>query len=522
MTEHEVVDRAARRLAAELVAQAPQGWTGALLGGTASDGAMSLSGWYTVANASRPSRSLPDCFGELEELARAVRAVRSWRAVSLELRCRPSGEYRLVAFSTAVTWESGLSEHFQVVLDEDYRLPQPGPTQQAGRAAEAGDPDLAVARLHAYLARRATILGHQEPPLPAPASAAALDQAERDFGRRLPADLRALYLTADGQRDDQDHLLDGHHWLSLASSVSLKDQFSEPLWLEWGLEWNRVVYDADPPGTVRRCGGHPAWLPFATRGDGNYLAVDLAPAGDGRPGQVIEMGRDHDDGPRHVAESVTALLGHYLDLLDQGAYRHDGDFLQLRDPAERGPREVIVKDLSDPLPPTLQVLHLNGAPSPVDLTPLTAATRLRRLTLSRCSTADLTPLRALPVEALRITLASGGDLTPLADHPHLASLDLATTAPVDLGPLRTVPNLRGLDLSRAAVRDLSVLADLPELRFLVLDRQQWALLLDRGKLPAALAAAHLADADASLDEALTWAAALGLDTEGAIRRTGIS
>jgi len=113
-----------------------------------------------------------------------------------------------------------------------------------------------------------------------------------------------------------------------------------------------------------------------------------------------------------------------------------------------------------------------------------------------------------------------GDLTPLADHPHLASLDLGTTVPIDISPLRTAPNLRGLGLSRADVRDLTVLVDLPGLRFLALNRQQWALPLDRVKAPATLAAAQLTDADASLGEALTWAADLGLDTDEAIRITG--
>ncbi|MFI2078122.1 hypothetical protein [Streptomyces triculaminicus] len=38
--------------------------------------------------------------------------------------------------------------------------------------------------------------------------------------------------------------------------------------------------------------------------------------------------------------------------------------------------------------------------------------------------------------------------------------------------------------------------------------------------PPALTAACLADADATLDDALAWAARLGLDTENALRATG--
>lgn len=43
---------------------------------------------------------------------------------------------------------------------------------------------------------------------------------------------------------------------------------------------------------------------------------------------------------------------------------------------------------------------------------------------------------------------------------------------------------------------------------------------ERGPRAPALAAARLADAEASLDDALAWAARLGLDTENALRVTG--
>lgn len=140
----------------------------------------------------------------------------------------------------------------------------------------------------------------------------------------------------------------------------------------------------------------------------------------------------------------------------------------------------------------------------------------RRLHMNRCATADLAPIRALPVESLRVTL-DGGDLTPLEGHGHLASLGLGSSAPVDIAALRTVPSLRAVDLAQADVRDLTVLADLPELRYLALSARQWATVLDQGKAPRALAAVRLADEDAPLDEALAWSARLGLDDGDAFR-----
>ncbi|WP_414504108.1 hypothetical protein [Streptomyces sp. NEAU-L66] len=128
-------------------------------------------------------------------------------------------------------------------------------------------------------------------------------------------------------------------------------------------------------------------------------------------------------------------------------------------------------------------------------------------------------MRELPVESLCITL-DDGSLTPLAGHPHLTSLDLTTTVPTDLAPLRTIPHLRGLDLSRADAPDPTVLADLTELRYLALTGRQWTTLLDMGEVPPSLTAARLADEDATLDDALAWAARLGLPTENALRATG--
>ncbi|WP_328869172.1 SMI1/KNR4 family protein [Streptomyces sp. NBC_00287] len=407
-----------------------------------------------------------------------------------------------------------------MVLDPGYRLSQPGLRQEAGTAAPAGDPELAVARFRTYLERRAAILGRPQELAP-PATAAAIDAAERRLGHRLPADLRALYLIADG--DSSRCLFPGNAWLSLDGMVAEHTEWGadQRPWYGWDLEWESVVFDTTPADTVRRCGGHPGWLRFGTGEDGNFLAVDMTPARDGHPGQVIETGRDYDEAPAYVTDSVTSLLGRCLELLEQGAYEVHGDDLYLENPRSEPAetQQIIGVGLPDEIPPTLQALHSNNTPGIVDLTPLSAAPHLRRLHLNRSTTADLTPVRDLPVESLRVTL-DDGDLTPLTGHPHLASLDLTTTAPVDLAPLRTVPRLHGLDLSGADIADPSVLADLGGLRYLALTGRQWNALLDGAGAPPGLVAAHLADADATFDEALAWAAHLGLDTEGALRITG--
>ncbi|MFC8229834.1 SMI1/KNR4 family protein [Streptomyces sp. NPDC057287] len=517
-----MVEQAARAVVEAIVAKAPGGWSEAVLHCRADAGSTSMSGGYVSGEGSGGAH-LPRLWTEIRPLIEAVLQERGGESAGIEIRIRPSGEYRLVACDDAVRRVTGTGRGFRAVLDAGHRVSRPGMRQEAGTAGPAGDPELAVARFRAYMERRAAILGRREE-LPPPATPAAIDAAERELGHRLPADLRALYLLADGDCVGREprYLFQGNTWLPLRHLVTARSGYgaAEPPWSGWGLEWDAVIFDADPAETVRRCGGHPGWLRFASGEDGNYLAVDTVPARNGRPGQVIHTGRDHDRGPAYVADSVTSLLGRCLELLDRGAYEKEDDHLELVEPDRPRNRREIVGSIPDEVRPALQAVHINDADGLVDLAPLAAARGLRRIHLNRSTTADLSPVRDLPVEALRVRLA-GGDLTPLAGHAHLASLGLETaTTPADLTPLRTVPRLHGLDLAEAEVADLAVLSELEGLRYLALTRDQWGALLDAGRTPPGLAAACLTDTDATLDEALVWAARLGLDAGEVLRLTG--
>ncbi|MFJ8882415.1 SMI1/KNR4 family protein [Streptomyces sp. NPDC102402] len=513
-----MVEQAVRAVVEAIVAKAPGGRSQAVLHCRADAGGTSLSGGYSAGG------HLPSLWTVIRPLTEAVRQECGRESVSIELRTGPSGEYRLVVCDDAVRRVTGTGRGFRVILDPGHRVSRPGMHQEAGTAGPAGDPELAVDRFHTYLERRAAILGRREE-LPPPATPAAIDAAERELGRRLPADLRALYLIADGDCVGLEprYLFQGSTWLSLGHLVTARDGYgaTEPPWSGWGLEWDAVIFDADPAETVRRCAGHPGWLRFASGEDGNYLAVDTAPARNGRPGQVIRTGRDHHRGPSHVADSVTSLLGHYLELLDRGAYAYEeeDDYLELLEPDRAPTRRESLDGIPDEIPPTLQAVRVNDATGPVELSRLATAHRLRSVRLAGSATADLSPVRELPVEALNTT-AEGAGLAPLAGHPHLASLGLRSTTPVDLTPLRSVPRLHGLDLAEAEVADLDVLSGLEGLRYLALTRAQWGTLLNEGGAPPALAAGCLTDSDSTLDEALALAARLGLETGAAFRLTG--
>nr|AXL05956.1 protein involved in beta-1,3-glucan synthesis [uncultured bacterium] len=518
----EAVEDVGRRMAGRIAAGAPSGWTRALLSGDAGRRGGGVTGRYTVPGA-RGAGGLPPLHDLLRDLAEPIREERGWGGVSWEMDCLPSGEYRLVVFTRSVGRVTGGCGGYRIVLDPACRPPRPGLRQEAGTSAPAGDPEVAAALFRTYLDRRAAVVGHREE-LPPPVTAAALDAAERRIGRPLPADLRALYLIADGDAVGADarYLFDGRTWLSLDRLVRECGEGRDSPWSGWDLEWDAVVFDATPADTVRRCAAHSDWLRFASGEDGNHLAVDMAPARDGRPGQVIATGRDHGhEGPAYLADSVTSLLREYIALLEKGAYEYEEEdeyLCLLGHRGEVGPRQII-GGIPDEVPAGLQAIHINDAAGPVDLSPLAAAPGLRRLHLNRSQTGDLTPVRDLPVESLRVVLEDG-DLTPLAGHPHLTSLDLSTTAPADLTPLRGIPHLHGLDLAGADVPDPSVLADLPHLCYLALDQRQWAALLRDGELPPALAAARLAGDDVTFEDALTLASRLGLDTGAALRVAG--
>ncbi|MBQ0986308.1 SMI1/KNR4 family protein [Streptomyces sp. F63] len=504
------VDEVARQIAAEIVARAPEGWTECVLRGHGSRTSVGLSGGgYVVPSRPGSFFEKPFPYQGLGSLASRFRDTHGWEAVVLELTCRPSGAFELVVFRDTLRPGGGPEDGWTLTIDPGFQPPEPGAADRAepSELRPAGDPAEAVERLRAVLRQHAEHSG-EEPEMPAPVTEDRLAAAERHLGRPLPADLRALYLEADG--DGGSEALDGYCWLPLDRALAERDGYvGVPTWFGWELGWRQMIFDADPPDTVRRCSGHPGWLPFATWFDGNFLAVDLAPAADGRPGQVIEVGRDFDDGPRYVASSVTAWLGRALGRPDPHAPQESGD----------GPHQLVVSALDERLAPGVQAIHLNDAPSPVDLGPLSATPRLRRLHLNRCATTDLSPVAVLPVEDLAVDLASGAGLTPLAGHRHLTSLAVGSETPVDLAPLRTLPALRSLDLSRCPMPDLALPADLPGLRYLALSGAQWSALIAAGRLPAHLAAARLAGAP-PLTAALDLLAALGVDTSTAHRLSG--
>ncbi|ACY97143.1 SMI1/KNR4 family protein [Thermomonospora curvata] len=431
----------------------------------------------------------------------------------VDLTVQSSGDYQAL-----VIWPgehgpfSGFRSHLYL-LDPGADPLQPGDEEDGpADASPAGDPQEAVHLLREVMRIKYEILGRTEPPRP-PASTAMLELLQQRSPVPLPADLLALYRVSDGG----PLTFDDYEWLSLSELVGpegsggrLEDgRYNRPGW-ETG--WNHTVLETDPLRRVRRVTGHLGWIPFAHDGGGNYLAVDMAPGPGGRPGQVIEMGRDYDDGALYRADSVTGLLRMELKTLKRGDYEApEEDYVELFGPEWEQPadryawqRRIDARraTLASVGPEVQRLIVLHG--TELDLRPLRNAPRLRDITLT-CRNPDLSVLRELPVENLELRVDTV-DLTPLTGHPTLRTVVLTTEQPVRIAPLSTLPKLYGLDLAEAAVGDLEHLAGATTPRFLMLALEQWQELRKRTDRPPAPAVAALAGDTVRHQTALEWAA----------------
>ncbi|MFI0351989.1 SMI1/KNR4 family protein [Actinomadura sp. 9N407] len=397
---------------------------------------------------------------------------------------------------------------FLYVIDEEFVPPDRGDEQEGPESAvPAGDPDEAVRLLHHYRQLMARILGYEEE-LPEPASEEALVAVEEELGVALPADLRALYGVADGDGDLVNPLFDRQDWLPLAEIGDLDDEWLD-IAQEWRFEpWRRTVFDARPPHAVRRSPLRAGWIRFAFDTGGNWLAVDMDPGPNGRPGQVIKVGVDYVEGPVYVADSVTTFLRRLVEALERGDYRRRDKSLwidtDLPDLAGRhgwysgGPPSCARAGQAGPRVQEVRVTDVE------DCAFLAAMPEVCSLALSSRGSPDLTPLGGHPVEYLELDVESA-DLTAPARNRELCSLSVTCARPVELAPLRTVPHLWALDIAAAPVADIATVSELTGLRYLEVTRDQWRELSELGDLPQlALVGVHPHRPERDRPSRTTW------------------
>jgi cell wall assembly regulator SMI1 len=337
-----------------------------------------------------------------------------------------------------------------------------------------------------------------------------LAAAEATMGLRLPEDVRALHLLV-GDDLRENGLLGRCYLLPLPTVV--EDYFDTTPgsvgWQDDLFALERVVFEADPPGVVRRVSRNDWWVAVASDHAGNSFAVDLDPAPGGRSGQLIEYGRDFPGPVGRTAQSVTAVLESVLDALRHDRLRGEGNLPSIVDgvpswdtpnylasaPMEGRDTAEVIAEL--PEAANLQALYLNDAES-LDLRALSATPRLRMVSVNRAGSVRLW----LPanVEALSLD-AREADLSALAGHPTLWDLTVSGL-PVSVTDLAALPALAYLDVAGADVDDVEALADL-DIRALSLNSAQWQRLRAAGRVPKRLAGARLVE-DVRAADALDW------------------
>jgi len=182
-----------------------------------------------------------------------------------------------------------------IVLDPDFRYPGhplPGMPRPAAATPSAAPVDPAVfaevSRLCQEFAAHYQRIKGTPPPWPAGCRETDLAAAEARIGARLPEDLRALYLIANGDPEEPG-LLGRYSHDPLARVVG---SYQEGAPGSYG--WEDAVSDA---------------------------GVVFEPAPRGRAGQVLAYGRDTDGPLRYVAPSATEMIREVVTALNEAVTR---------------------------------------------------------------------------------------------------------------------------------------------------------------------------------------------------------
>ncbi|MFI0470349.1 SMI1/KNR4 family protein [Saccharopolyspora sp. 5N102] len=481
-------------MAARVAENAPEGWRRAWASvHRYENGARSSVMQYELANGELRDGGV-DLFREAGALFFATKPWPDY--LTVELVVEPSGEFE------AVTSRSLIRTQYQpdrllLVLKPDVLPVEPGDEQEGpADPTFAGDPDEAVRLLREYFRLRTEIFEEEyEEELPPPLDEATRAELMASLGVALPPDLVALYGVANGDDGEGVNIFDTHSWIDLEFAAEHPHHRHDGDWTDDPL--TGAVFEATPPGKVRRSMSRDGWIVIGVNEDGDFLAVDMDPGPAGRPGQVIIIGGEYEGAPVYVADSVTTLLRRQVEALERGDYEldHGRLFVDAETPRTVEYLESFWWDADDHggsltgMSGEVQRLTAWKADG-IDLEPARHAPLLRDVVLRGQGALDLSPLRDAPLESLTLELGSI-DPTPLSGHPTLRNLTLRSQQPLEVAVLPTLPRLQGLDLSRAEVIDMEPVAKLEGLLFLALTYEQWVRLWELGAELPSLAAVAL-------------------------------
>ncbi len=354
-----------------------------------------------------------------------------------------------------------------------------------------------------------------------PAAEEELLKAEQELGFSLPAELRELYLTHNGEKEDGPGLFFGLPFLSLDAMLA-----EWRIWeaLEEQMEGLESEHYSVPAGWIKEQYINRGWLPIGKDRGGNNLGVDMDPDREGTAGQIINFGRDEE-----IKYVIARNLAHWLqfirDMAKAGNYTvhieedhrywtlgRDGSThlfdavrsleLPVIEPVRSVARDEDAAEWMGGLDPEWQTRVADNGGTPekffrakrlmfireglTDISPLSRCVEVRELVLSRN---EIGSIEALSGCTQLKTLYLGGnpvtDLRPLQGLAYLKELILSESAAADLSPLSAMTSLQALDIQQTPVRDYSPLRQLGSLRALKVsdpDAEQVRELAELGQL----------------------------------------
>jgi cell wall assembly regulator SMI1 len=446
----------------------------------------------------------------------------------VEAVIRPGSDYEVTIGGSQAARQPG-----RLIADEDYRLPGhplPGLPRPAAAAPSDRPTDpatlAAVTDLFTEFIARFVEIRRAQPEFEPGLGEEEIAAAEAQMGVRLPEDLRALYRLI--HHDPESGLLGRWSILPLDYVVDsyLEFQPGSYGWYDDPLHDDHVVFETVPFGHVRRLSRSDWWITVASDFGMNYGFVDVDPAADGTPGQILAYGRDIYGPFDYLGSSVLARLRRSVESLrayepqttDDPDDEFDDDWPPFNMDDERpiGAHEQrivldgrsladAIGDLAEPgNVQELLVLATTGVRDrgPVDLDGLTGLPRLRELKIMRASTLTGRLSADLPVEALRID-GDYADLAGLGGHPTLWSLTLGDGLHCDTALLADIPELIWLRLGDVPT-DITPVAGLAGLRVLIAVPAAWQQLRDTDAFPPNLAAAKYGQRTPVIDDIAAW------------------
>jgi len=155
-----------------------------------------------------------------------------------------------------------------------------------------------------------------------PATVEEIDSIEQLVGVKLPAQLRELYLYANGQSNEaQTGLWYGLPMLS-TSEIEREWKAWYELFTEEGMQ--EFIYSDEhssyKEGYIKPMYMNPKWVPLSNDSGGNHFGIDYDPGPKGTKGQIINFGRD--EFVKYVlGDSFDDFLKWYVEQLEAGNYQ---------------------------------------------------------------------------------------------------------------------------------------------------------------------------------------------------------